>query len=325
MLQLNWPASFAERLAYSALVMLTAVNIGMVLSFWGSLGGDKALLYQFMGGGLAVIEITALVVIAEANARGENEKARAWWVVFPLVLVLGLAGDFGALLERGARDGEGRSHAVARYDAALIDDREASAEILRLGAQLDALGARRPVAALKAERDDAVARRDRHVAAGLIVPRSVAVRAVTSESALATAEALAKAEMKREAARVVLRQAGRRPDAEHPQFAGMATLLGVTGFQVSAEAVRVLLAAYAALVLKIVLVVGFWVLTPKGGFWGKRESVPPQEVGEAAVNVLGPAAHVPPALDRPMVATARPPAEADAIAAALEDLENGRV
>lgn len=266
-MRLSWPPSFAERVAYCALVMLAVVNVALTLEFWSTIGGDKPILFQFLGGGLALIEITALVVITEANSRGETAKARVWLVAFVLVLVLGLAGDFGALFTRSSRDAQERSVAIARYDAAVTDQSDATAEIQRLSGELDQLHARRPIDALKAERDDAVARRDRHVAAGISVPRTVAARAVATESALATARELVRAEARRQTAQALLSEYGRRPDSTHPQLQGIVALLAMVGLKISPENLGAILACYAALVLKFVLVFGFWALTPSSGAW----------------------------------------------------------
>ena len=213
-----------------------------------------------LGVALLFIEMTALVVAADAIARGERHKAWAWLCVFGLVVLVNLFADFGAVVTRSARDAEARRRR-AIYDAASVTAREADADIARLTALLESGQRHRPVAALRAEHAAALDRVEVYQRIERQPPYRLVERAAAAEAALVTAETLVAAEARRDSARATMTQFGARPPGEHPQFEAVATLLNSLGVDASPGQVRVWLAVPIAIILKTVLVFGLWVLT----------------------------------------------------------------
>jgi hypothetical protein len=257
------PMSLLSRLTYIPLVGLAAANVLLVLGFWGSFGGENKFTYQTIGVCLAVVEFTALVVVSDANARGEKIKAFTFGALLGLILALNTIGDFGAVATMTAADTEGRAQAIARYDAVVVAEREANAEVVRLTALLETQGRNRPIAALEAEMRAAQLRRDAFIREGSQPPRRVVDRATQAESAHATAQALAINTRTRDQTRATIAGIGARPAVAHSQFVALAELAGMVGGRVTTEQVRVALAAAVALILKLVLVFGFWAVSPR--------------------------------------------------------------
>lgn len=263
-------ASIWTRLTLIPVVALAGANIALVLGFWRSVGGGNPIVYQVIGVCLVLIEMTGLVVAADAVADGRRPQARAWHVLFVLVLFVNLFADYGAVVTRTANDAQERAHNRALYDAAVASKAEAERDITRLTRVLDDNDDNKPLAALRAERTAALARRDAYLGQHREVPRRIATAVLRAETVLASAEDLFIAQQKRDAASATLVQYGSRPEAEHPQFEAVAALLRSLGFSVSAGTVRVWLAVPIAVILKLVLMFGFWVL-PTGARRFRRQ------------------------------------------------------
>lgn len=316
------PMSLLSRLTYIPLVGLAVANVLLVLAFWGSFGGENKFAYQTIGVCLAVVEFTALVVVSDGNARGEKVKAAIWGTLLGLILGINAIGDFGAVVTMTAADTEHRSQAIARYDAAVVADREANAEVVRLTASLERQGRNRPAAALEAEMRAAQLRRYAFIREGSEPPRRVVDRAAQAESAYATAQALAAHTRARDQARVTIAGIGARPAAAHSQFVGLAELARMVGVRATTEQVRIVLAAAVALILKLVLVFGFWALTPRIRPSTALDDVP-MPVSASIEAELPPAAVHLEELQPKRRALRSRRLSANPVHQALDDLENG--
>lgn len=317
-------ASLLTRLTLIPLALLAGVNVWLVVGFWGSLGGGDPLPFQIFGGCIAAIEITFLVVAADAKARGEITKARIWRAVFAFVLFANVIADFGAIAAKTSADAETRARAVAAYDSALQTEAEASADIARLSATLETQELNLPADALAARLRGLEERRARYDAIGRLPPRSLIEQIATLDAAQAVAVTVAERTIVRDEARRQLREAGERPEAANAQIEGLVRLAGAIGLDLAPETVRVVLAAALAVVCKLVLVFGFWAVTPRlaNGVQRNAEVRLPEEgkaTEEASVN-REPAARA--ALPR----RTKPPAKTDpTFERAIDDLENGVV
>lgn len=257
------PASLLTRLTNIPLFVLAGVNVWMVVGFWGQLGGGDPLPYQLFGACLAAVEVTFLVVAADAHGRGEVTKARTWRAVFAVVLCLNLVADFGAIVTKTKGDQLERAHRAAEYDTARRSESEAVAELARLEAAMQASDLLLPTAAIEARLRGLEGRRSRYDAQGLRVPRTLVLEISTAEQALAVSRRADEVRGVREAARARLEEFGTRPETSNAQIEGLTELAGVVGINANPEALRVVLAAALALVGKLVLVFGFWAVTPR--------------------------------------------------------------
>lgn len=317
-------ASLLTRLTLIPLALLAGVNVWLVIGFWGSLGGGDPLPFQIFGGCIAAIEITFLVVAADAKARGEITKARIWRAVFAFVLFANVIADFGAIAAKTSADADTRARAVAAYDGAVQIEAEASADIARLTATLETQELNLPADALAARLRGLEERRARYDAIGRLPPRSLIEQIAALDAAQAVAATVAERTIVRDEARRQLREAGERPEAANAQIEGLVRLAGATGLDLAPETVRVVLAAALAIVCKLVLVFGFWAVTPRlvNGVQANAEAGQPME-GMATVEApasretMGRA--VPPRRPRPRT-KADPTFER-----AIDDLENGVV
>lgn len=317
-------ASLLTRLTLIPLALLAGVNVWLVVGFWGRLGGGDPLPFQIFGGCIAAIEITFLVVAADAKARGEITKARIWRAVFAFVLFANVIADFGAIAAKTGADAETRARAVAAYDGAVQIEAETSADIERLTATLESQGLNLPADALAARLRGLEERRARYDAIGRLPPRSLIEQIATLDTAQAVAVTIAERTIVRDEARRQLRQAGERPEATNAQIEGLVKLAGAIGLDLVPETVRVVLAAALAIVSKLVLVFGFWAVTPRlaNGVQRNAEVRQPME-GEARGDA-------PPSRETKGRAAPprrpRPPTKADpTFQRAIDDLENGLV
>jgi hypothetical protein len=243
--------------------LLAGVNIWMVVGFWSQLGGGDPLPYQIFGACLAAVEVTFLVVSADAQSRGEVAKARIWRVVFAIVLCLNLVADFGAIVTKTKADQQERAEQIAAYDAAVRAESESSQEIERLESALAAADLALPTAAIEARLHGVRERRQRYETQGLRMPRALVIETTNVEQALAIARSLERASAERREARDRLQRFGTRPETSNAQIEGLVELAGAAGIRLDPETVRVVLAAALALVGKLVLVFGFWAVTPR--------------------------------------------------------------
>jgi hypothetical protein len=313
--------SLWSRLTIIPVVVLAIVNISLVMGFWHSFGGDNPVAFQALGVALVLIEMTALVVASDAEANGAPTRATIWRVIFGLVVVVNLFADFGAVVTRTAEDAAHRAQQRATYDTAADQEREAAAEIGRLQQLLPEGERDKPLLALQAELRAVVARVDSYAREGRVPPGRITDRLASAQSLVATRQAIDVQERLRSSARETIRRFGARPEAEHPQFVAFATLLRSLGVVVDASMVRVWLAVPIAIIMKLVIVFGFWVLTPRS----RAARTEPEDLGDEAVpgsSQSTPASRIDePAPVRPRRARA---GRGDALAAALEDLESGR-
>lgn len=256
--------SILTRLTNIPLFVLAGVNIWMVVGFWSQLGGGDPLPYQVFGACLAAVEVTFLVVSADAQSRGEITKARIWRIVFAIVLCLNLVADFGAIVTKTKADQQERAGQAALYDATVRTEAETSEEIARLEGALQTAGLALPTAALEARHQGVRERRQRYEVQGLRVPRAIVLETSAVEQALAISQRLDLAKAERQQARQRIQEFGTRPETSNAQIEGLVELAGATGVHLDAETVRVVLAAALALVGKLVLVFGFWAVTPRG-------------------------------------------------------------
>lgn len=317
-------ASLLTRLTLIPLALLAGVNVWLVVGFWGSLGGGDPLPFQIFGGCIAAIEITFLVVAADAKARGEITKARIWRAVFAFVLFANVIADFGAIAAKTSADADTRARAVAAYDDAVRNVAEASADIERLTATLEAQALNLPVDALAARLRGLEERRARYDAIGRLPPRSLIEQIATLDAAQAVAVTIAERMIVRDEARRQVRDTGARPEAANAQIEGLVKLAGAIGLDLAPETVRVVLAAALAIVCKLVLVFGFWAVTPRltNGVQQNAEDSKPSE---------GRVTELPP-VNRERAARAqaprrlKSPAKTDpTFERAIDDLENGVV
>lgn len=335
--------SLLSRLTAIPLTILAGVNIWLVVGFWGSLGGGEPLPFQIFGGAIAAVEISAMVVAADAMARGEVVKARIWRAVFAAVLVVNVIADFGAITAKLGGDAAERAQAVARYDSAVRTDAEATAEIARLTAALDAQGLNLPADALAARVQGVEERRARYERLGRLPPRALIEQQAALESATLIARTLEAQRRIRDAARQQLRETGSRPETASAQITGIVSLAGMVGIHLAAESVRVVLAAALALVCKLVLVFGFWAISPQLRARREGANAPetPPKAGAERIETEGAGAEIvgtdresepPLAIETqgraPMRRAPRrtPPRETvdTSFDQALDDLENGR-
>lgn len=320
-------ASLLTRLTLIPLALLAGVNVWLVVGFWGSLGGGDALPFQIFGGCIAAIEITFLVVAADAKARGEITKARIWRAVFAFVLFANVIADFGAIAAKTGADAETRARAVAAYDGAVQIEAEASADIARLTATLEAQDLNLPASALTARLRGLEERRSRYEVLGRLPPRSLIEQIATLNAAQAVAVTVAERTSMRDEARRQVRDFGARPESGNAQIEGLVGLAAAAGVQLDAETVRVVLAAALAVVCKLVLVFGFWAVTPRLLNAG-------QPGAEDVESLSGQTAQVAPEAQQGSVPMGRPvgrrrpkaPRKADpTFERAIDDLENGVV
>jgi hypothetical protein len=256
-------ASILTRLTNIPLFVLAGVNVWMVVGFWRQLGGGDPLPYQLFGACLAAVEVTFLVVAADAHGRGEVTKARTWRVVFAVVLCLNLVADFGAIVTKTKDDQIEREHRAAEYDVAHRGESEAESELNRLEAAMQASNLMLPTAAIEARLRGLEERRERYSAQGLRTPRGLVVEIATVEQALAVSRRADEVRGVRDQARARLEEFGTRPETSNAQIQGLAELAAVLGINADPETLRVVLAAALALVGKLVLVFGFWAVTPR--------------------------------------------------------------
>lgn len=255
--------SILTRLTNIPLFVLAGVNIWMVVGFWSQLGGGDPLPYQIFGACLAAVEVTFLVVSADAQSRGEIAKARIWRIVFAIVLCLNLVADFGAIVTKTKADQRERAQYVAAYDAAVRTELESNREIERLERVIAADDLALPTAAIEARLQGVRERRQRYEVQGLRAPRALVIEMTTVEQALAVSRSLDRARADRDEARKSLERFGTRPESSNAQIEGLVELAGAVGLRLDPETVRVVLAAALALVGKLVLVFGFWAVTPR--------------------------------------------------------------
>lgn len=270
--------SVLTRLTNVPLFVLAGVNIWMVVGFWGQLGGGDPLPYQLFGACLAAIEVTFLVVAADAQSRGEITKARIWRGVFFVVLCLNLVADFGAIVTKTQSDQIERARHVAEYDGLRREESEASAELTDLEEALRRNGLMLPTAAIEARLRGLAERRARYEAQGLRLPRALVIETAAVEQGLAVARRADEVRRLRDRVRERLQEFGTRPEASNAQIQGLVELAGAVGVGLDPETVRVALAAALALVGKLVLVFGFWAVTPRAG----RQVKPAPAVGGAS-------------------------------------------
>lgn len=256
-------ASALTRLTILPLLLLAGVNVWLVVGFWGGLGGEDALPYQLFGGCLALIELTFLVVAADAESRGEAAKARTWRAVFFAVLAVNLIADFGAIAAKTSADRAARLSAVAAYEAAEQRQQELVAERDRLSVALDRSALNLPVPALEARARGLAERRQRFEAQGLRPPRALVVEIASVNEAVETARRIAVLDEHLGQVRAELAAFGSRPETSNAQIRAIVTLAATFGLNLDPERVRVGLAAGLALVAKLVLVFGFWAVTPR--------------------------------------------------------------
>ncbi len=256
-------ASILTRLTNVPLFVLAGVNVWMVIGFWGELGGGNPLPYQLFGACLAAVEVTFLVVAADAQGRGEVAKARIWRAVFAVVLCLNLVADFGAIVTKTKSDQLERAHLAAEYDSARRDEQEASAELVQLETTLQRAELMLPSDAIAARLRGLHERRDRYAAQGLRVPRALVIEITAVDQGLAVSRRADEVRSMRDAARRRLEEFGTRPETSNAQIQGLVELVGIIGIRADPENVRVVLAAALALVGKLVLVFGFWAVTPR--------------------------------------------------------------
>lgn len=310
--------SILTRLTNIPLFVLAGVNIWMVVGFWSQLGGGDPLPYQIFGACLAAVEVTFLVVSADAQSRGEIAKARIWRVVFAIVLCLNLVADFGAIVTKTKADQQERAEQVAAYDSAARAETEATQEIERLERALAAADLALPTAAIDARLQGVRERRQRYEAQGLRVPRALVIETANVGQALAVARSLDRARAEQQEARALLQGFGTRPESSNAQIEGLVELAEAAGVQLDPETVRVLLAAALALVGKLVLVFGFWAVTPRSSALRQHDSEErAMQVTRAERSALGPRQTA------DAGRAARGKSADDALMRALDDLESG--
>ena len=132
-----------------ALYALAGLQVALVLYFWSSfetLVDWVRWVLCGVGGGLAVVEIFALVVASEAAGRGELSKAFAYRTVFVALALLNVAAGIGAVATLTAGDQAQRAGAAQAYAEAVATKSAADSEIVRLRNILDADRLNRPSA-----------------------------------------------------------------------------------------------------------------------------------------------------------------------------------
>jgi hypothetical protein len=249
-----------------ALYALAGLQVALVLYFWSSfetLVDWVRWVLCGVGGGLAVVEIFALVVASEAAGRGELSKAFAYRTVFVALALLNVAAEIGAVATLTAGDQAQRAGAAQAYAEAVATKSAADSEIVRLRNILDADRLNRPSAALRAEMEAAQRIRDGYTTQGRTAPWRVLENAARLESAYATALEVDRQLAVRATAQAGIdRAGGAAPHTVHPQFETLAMVARSAGIATNADQVRAWLAFGLAAVMKLVLAVGFWTVTP---------------------------------------------------------------
>ncbi len=208
-------AGRAARLALTSAVLgLAALQIVLTWDFWGTFGagsGALTVVFQGIGALLAVIEALALVVAGQAADRGDRHRANIARLLFIPLFVINLAGDIGAIATFSAAEESRRDQQVAGFDANARVASEASREVERLRAVLDADDLNLPASALRPRAEAAASHVTRWEATGAIVPRAVRAEAARLQSALATATELERQVLVRDRALAANAAIGARP------------------------------------------------------------------------------------------------------------------
>lgn len=271
-----------SRLTYIPLIALAVVTIILTFDFWSSFGGHVALAFQIVGVSFVLIELTGLVIYADLIARGERLKSRWWLFALAGVILVNLFADYGAVVTRTAADANDRARARAQYESSITSEFEASAAITRLERELEQMHRNRPLAALEAEYTALRQRRTWYEERDRAAPRRLLSEVAQAESALATGRALDGAVAQRDRARRTIAEFGAPPEREHPQFEALAAMLSSLGLAVSAGTVRVWLALPIAIVLKLLQLLGFWVLSHQRA--GEAKGAP--EVPDSVIEIM---------------------------------------
>jgi hypothetical protein len=262
---------------WAPLLTLAGVNIVLAWHFWGWLDEPGEITFRVAGVTFVLIEYCILVVASDNFARREYGRGAMMIVLGLALFVGGLIADFGAVVSRSSHDAQMRAQAVAAYDQAVVQEREHAAEAARLSAVLTDQSRDLPVAALQAQAARLAERRVAYDQEGLAPPQRLAESIARVDAALATAQARDAALARRDDARADLAAIGARPQADDPQSASIASLMGILGMTVAPADVRTFIGLFIAVLMKSLLFFGFWAMTPQ-----KREQKPTEEEEAAA-------------------------------------------
>lgn len=242
------------------LFVLAFMQCWLAWEFWQSYAtdGPARVVLPVAGAGLALLEVFALVVAADADADTKKTRGRGlvWRMVWIVLLSVNLLTEIGAFASIIAAE-EGERAAVITRATDLETQRDTlDREIASLTAELAARNADKPIAALQVELDAA-----HTVAAGFAEMRPRDAREIARlESAIITARARETAEASRASLQAQIGAEGATPSEYHPQLIAIATILNGAGLRsVAPSDIKAFLPLALALVLKLVLTFGFWV------------------------------------------------------------------
>lgn len=255
----------------TVLVVLAAVQLGLVYEFWGSFAsGDPYFTFVFQACGicLALIEMVCLIVASNAANSGKVWAAGLFRGVFVGLFLLNLACDIGAVATFTRKDADARAHTVAVYSDAETRATETNERILSLHASLAKDDIDVSPAAIQAQLDAAsLAVEQSGISGNTLNWRQQ--RVAKLQAALVTANEIASLETARAGARAETLTFQGQPSVAHPQIAILSVLAGWAGITVDPETMRTILAVALAVVLRGVLALGFWLASPAPG--GARE------------------------------------------------------
>lgn len=252
-------------LTLALIVVAVFLQVQMVKHFWESFGaGDEVggRILVAIGIVLALIEVVLFPVADILEAEGN--RWRAWIARVVFVFLASVTGfiDYGAFTRLSAADQSERERARVVYEQQQNIQTDAAARISELRAQLAERGLDRPSAALAAEREAQIARKERYEAIGQLPPASVTNAIARLESARITAleiERLAAASAA--AAEYLATHAAE--SGVHPQFESIAAILQEWGVNIDAEQARINMAFAMMLAFKFVIMFGIWILLPR--------------------------------------------------------------
>lgn len=246
-------------LTRALLYALAVVQCWLAWSFWQSYAGEGEVkwLLPVFGVALALIEVFALVVAAQADAQGRKSRALLWRGVWIVLFVVNFGAEIGAFANVIAVEEERRGVEIAQAQSLTAERDEQVALISSLTTELQTRRADKPIEALEVELEAA-----RALARSFSPARPRDARDIARlESALITARAREEARAERDRLDAAISAMGAPASAHHPQLVTLAQLLSRAGINATASDVAAFIPLGLAVVIKLVLTFGFWVTT----------------------------------------------------------------
>ncbi|MBI1256574.1 MAG: hypothetical protein GC204_03800 [Chloroflexi bacterium] len=257
----RWP--WPNRIMLAALGVMSAVQICLAYQFWGSFSsgdGLSARVFQALGVALAVIEGVALMVSSKAASDNRPVAAYVLRTAFIGCFIANLVCDIGAAVTYIDRDAHARADTAAAFATAKDREAEISAKIDGLHSVLAKDGLDQAPEALRVqlEAEKGIVRRTEIDSPS----RAYRERRVAKlQSALTNAGEIERLAKEREAFRVQTDGRAAPPEA-HPEILTLEAILSWFGVTATSEEVQRGIAIGIAVVVRLLLAIGYWVAIP---------------------------------------------------------------